>query len=56
MFSFKKILMKLVAKARIKNVEQIPSTNDSVFVIVLRLLKTSSPRSFISFFPARIPI
>lgn len=55
-FSFKKILIKLVAKARMKKVEQIPSTNDSVFVIVLRLLKTSSPCSFISFFPARIPI
>ena len=55
-FSFKKILIKLVANARIKNVEQIPKTKERVFVIVLRLLKVSSPCSFISFFPARIPI
>jgi len=55
-FSFKKMLIKLVANAKMKNVEQIPKTKNNVFVMVLRLLKTNSPCSFCSFLPASIPI
>ena len=50
------MLIKLVANAKMKNVEQIPKTKNNVFVMVLRLLKINSPCSFCSFLPASIPI